>query len=89
MREHFFDLEILENLKIADWGYTTDSKPLSFDLFEQWTQQENCSELSYLYDHRKDLRRDLKNIFPEFKSAFVFIFPTHRLKTKHIFQKLK
>ncbi len=89
MLGHFFDPEILQDLQIADWGYTTDSKPLSFELFKQWTQQENCSELSYLYDHRKDLRSDLKNIFPEFKSAFVFIFPYSHVKDHAHFSEIK
>lgn len=65
----------LQALGIFDYGVTTLSKPLSFHEFSQWIDRGEHGPLSYLADHRKDLRADLLNFFPEFKSALVFLFP--------------
>lgn len=65
----------LEALGIYDYGVTTLSKPLSFDHFNQWVERGEHGPLGYLADHRRDLRSDLINYFPEFKSALVFLFP--------------
>jgi len=37
-------------------------------------------DLNYLSDHRLNLRSDIKNIFPEFKSALVFLFSYQETK---------
>ena len=65
--------ELLKELQVVDWGYTEESKPKSFDRFDTWLRQGSEGSLSYLSDHRKDLREDLKKLYPSFESAFVFL----------------
>ncbi|MGE3611737.1 MAG: tRNA epoxyqueuosine(34) reductase QueG [Bacteriovoracaceae bacterium] len=74
MKPHFFPEELLKDLGVVDWGYTEDSLPTSFEQFDEWTKKEHHGPLNYLNDHRKELRKDLKQIFPEFQSALVFLF---------------
>lgn len=66
--------ELLDSLGVLDWGYTEESVPRSFDRYHKWTNEGHHGPLGYLADHRKDLRKDLKLIYPEFKSALVFLF---------------
>lgn len=70
-----FSREELEALGIYDYGVTTLSRPLSFEHFNEWVERGEHGPLGYLADHRRDLRSDLLNFFPEFKSALVFLFP--------------
>lgn len=70
-----FSREELEALGIYDYGVTTLSKPVSFEHFNDWVARGEHGPLGYLADHRKDLRSDLLNFFPEFQSALVFLFP--------------
>ena len=67
-------LENLEELNIVDWGYTEISTPFSFDKYQSWVKGGSAAPLKYLQDERKNLRADIKLIFPEFKSALVFLF---------------
>lgn len=69
-----FSEDFLKGLGILDWGYTEESIPLSFKRYHDWFEASLHGPLGYLADHRKDLRADLKNVFPEFKSAVVFLF---------------
>lgn len=66
--------ELMQELGILDWGYTEESTPLSLSHYEQWVNQEKHGPLGYLADHRRNLRRDIKNVYPEFQSAIVFLF---------------
>ena len=70
----------LKALGILDWGYTEESVPTSMKQYNQWVEKDLQGPLNYLSDHRKDLRRDLKNIYPEFKSAVVFLFSYQEAK---------
>ena len=70
----------LKSLGILDWGYTEESKPTSFEQFHHWVSQDLQGSLTYLSDHRKDLRSDLKNIYPDFQSALVFLFSYQEAK---------
>lgn len=67
-------IENLRSQKIVDWAYTTDSKPLTKKEYQKWVSHNLHGPLRYMADHRKDMRFDLKNFFPEFKSAIVFLF---------------
>jgi epoxyqueuosine reductase len=73
-------IKTLSSLGILDWGYSEESLPTSMKHYEQWVKQDLQGPLSYLSDHRKDLRRDIKNIYPEFKSALVFLFSYQEAK---------
>ena len=66
--------ESLKSLGIVDWGYTIESVPQTYEHYEDWVKADLALPLGYLTDHRKDLRRDLKNIYPEFESSLVFLF---------------
>lgn len=68
------DSALLKELGVLDWGYTEESLPRSFERFSDWTNNSSHGPLGYLGDHRKDLRRDLKLVYPEFESALVFLF---------------
>jgi len=70
----------LSSLGILDWGYTEESQPHSLKHYEQWVKQDLQGPLTYLADHRKELRGDLKNIYPEFQSALVFLFSYQEAK---------
>ena len=66
--------EFLQSQGVLDWGYTEEAVPRSLNQYEQWVNQAGHGPLGYLADHRKDLRRDLRNVYPEFQSALVFLF---------------
>jgi epoxyqueuosine reductase len=70
----------LQALGILDWGYSEESLPHSMKHYEKWVEQDLQGPLSYLADHRQELRRDLKNIYPEFQSALVFLFSYQEAK---------
>jgi epoxyqueuosine reductase len=64
----------LEELRISEWGYTELSLPINYNKFSEWVTKGHHLPLNYLADHRMDLRADLKNFYPEFESALVFLF---------------
>jgi len=80
MRDEFLKKDFLSSLGILDWGYTEESKPRSFSQFKDWVIKSQHGDLNYLSDHRLELRSDIKNIFPEFKSALVFLFSYQETK---------
>ncbi|MDA9189366.1 tRNA epoxyqueuosine(34) reductase QueG [bacterium] len=71
-----------EQFDVTDWSYTEESKPLSFSEFQSWIDQDMQGPLSYLSDHRKELREDVKNFYPEFESALVFCFSYHEKRNQ-------
>lgn len=77
---HSLSIEELKSQGILDWGYTEESLPLSLQRYEQWVSQGQQGPLTYLSDHRKDLRSDIKNIYPDFQSALVFLFSYQEAK---------
>lgn len=66
--------ELLKNLGVVEWGYTEEAVPESLQRYEDWTKNSQHGPLLYLADHRKHLRRDLRNVYPDFQSALVFLF---------------
>jgi len=74
MNELGVEPSLLKDNQIIDWGYTEESAPISFDNYNSWLKEGLHGPLSYLADHRKDLRKDLKELYPEFESALVFLF---------------
>jgi epoxyqueuosine reductase len=66
--------ELLNELGVVDWGYTEENLPASFSRFDDWVKAGHHGALTYLSDHRKDLRDDLKKLYPDFQSALVFLF---------------
>jgi epoxyqueuosine reductase len=70
----------LKKLGIVEWGYTQNSIPNSFEKYLNWLDLGQHGSLSYLADERKNKRSDLKNIYPEFESALVFLFSYQETK---------
>lgn len=66
--------DLLKELNIIDWGYTEEPVPRSNPQYREWTNNGLHGPLSYLNDHRKELRSDLRKLWPEFQSALVFLF---------------
>jgi epoxyqueuosine reductase len=66
--------ELLKNLEIVDYAYTEKNRAESYDKFYDWVAADKHQPLSYLADHRKLIRKDIKFFFPEFESALVFLF---------------
>lgn len=64
----------LQSMQIVDWGYSSESVPTSLTHYESWLANGYEGPLNYMADERKTLRSDIKNFFPEFKSAIVFLF---------------
>lgn len=72
--------DLLKELGVLDWGYTEEAIPRTFNHFEKWTEDSKHGPLNYLSDYRKDIRSDLRNVFPEFQSALVFLFSYQEAK---------
>ncbi|WP_408097504.1 tRNA epoxyqueuosine(34) reductase QueG [Peredibacter sp. HCB2-198] len=70
----------MKDLGVLDWGYTEEAIPRTLSEYEAWTEKDLHGPLNYLNDHRKNLRRDLRNVFPEFQSALVFLFSYQETK---------
>jgi len=60
---------------ISDFSITELDIPISYDRFLRWANANKAKSLHYLTDDRKNQRSSLKEVFPEFKSAIVFLFP--------------
>ncbi len=72
----------LANLGVGDWGYTEEPLSQSFLNFIDWVRSGRADDLSYLTDHRCELREDLRLVYPDFESALVFLFPYPRCSKK-------
>lgn len=68
------DEEFLKTIQVVDFGYTEGSIPKTFKQYEDWVSKDFHGPLNYLSDYRKDIRSDLKKVYPEFESALVFLF---------------
>jgi epoxyqueuosine reductase len=75
-----FPPELLRELGVLDWGYTEESKPLSYDRYLAWTEAQGHGPLNYLIDHRRELREDVRKFYPAFRSALVFLFSYQETK---------
>lgn len=71
---HILDPDWLKSRGIVDYAVTQESKALTFHHFEKWVDEKKQGALGYLADHRKEMREDIKSVFPEFQSAIVFLF---------------
>lgn len=67
--------QVLDDFGIGEYGYFESSASLSFERFSTWVDGDSRDTLPYLKDHRKDLRSDLKKVFPKFESGICFLFP--------------
>jgi epoxyqueuosine reductase len=74
------NITLLKELGVLDWGYTENPTSQTFSKYETWTEGAHHGPLNYLSDHRKDLRKDLRLVYPEFQSALVFLFSYQEAK---------
>lgn len=73
-KNSLFTPEFLKDLGIVNWGVTHDAEPKSWKNYQTWVHQDHGIPLTYLSDHRMNLRSSVKNVYPGFKSALVFLF---------------
>jgi epoxyqueuosine reductase len=70
-----FDTKFLSEIGAVDFSYTEQADAISFNHYEDWVEKGLQGPLSYLADERKSKRKSIKEIYPEFQSALVFLFP--------------
>ncbi len=80
MSYSFLKKSYLESLGISDWGYTEESNAKTFHYFQNWVESGDVGVLNYLKDERAQKRKSIKNYYPEFQSALVFMFPYSQTK---------
>lgn len=68
-----FDIDLSKSF-VTDWGYTDELAPISYDHYEDWVSRGHAGDLKYLTDHRKEIRKNLKDLWPKSESAMVFLF---------------
>ena len=84
----FFSTAKLKEYGIVDYGYTTEPVPATVDQFNFWVQEGNHLPLTYLEGLRQQKRQSLKEHWPLFQSALVFLFSYHdvHLKLRALYQ---
>lgn len=66
--------ETLEDLGFSHFGFTSLSKPLSFDFYKEWLNQGLHGDMKYLEDHAP-IKEDPRSKWPRAQSALVFAIP--------------
>lgn len=66
--------ERLQEMYISDWSYTNDLRAKTFDKLEAWVSKGLNASLSYLEGERLQKRESLSYLYPNAKSALVFLF---------------
>ena len=75
-------IEELSSCQIVKWGYTEELQPLSLGIFKDWLERGDHTPLSYLSDHRGDIRKSLLDYYPQGSSVVSFLFD-YRQSKKH------
>ncbi|MGZ3787555.1 MAG: tRNA epoxyqueuosine(34) reductase QueG [Bacteriovorax sp.] len=63
---------------IVDFGHTSLEEPLSFSRYTDWVKSKHHLPLTYLEGERLNKRQSLKEHWPSYKSALVFLFSYHQ-----------
>jgi epoxyqueuosine reductase len=71
------DSNQLKEWGIVEFGYTTQAIPQSIDQYNLWINKKDHLPLSYLEGIRQEKRQSVKDFWPEFNSALVFLFSYH------------
>ncbi|MBC7539761.1 MAG: DUF1730 domain-containing protein [Bacteriovorax sp.] len=77
-----FDTLKLATYGIVDYGYTTEAIPATLDNYNSWIDDNNHLPLVYLEGLRQEKRQSLKEHWPLFESALVFLFSYHDTHNK-------
>lgn len=72
-----FDQQKLKEWSVVDYGYTTEDTPVSLAEYNLWVEEKNHLPLTYLEGERQQKRQSLKEHWPLFESAVVFLFSYH------------
>ncbi len=80
MNSTFLPEALLRELGVLEWSYTEEAVPRSLEHFQAWTAAGLHGPLGYLGDYRRSLRQDIRKVFPEFRSALVFLFSYQETK---------
>lgn len=65
---------IFQDYGIVEVGYTEKAQPSSYEHFQSWVKEKGPGPLTYMTGDRANKRSSLKNLYPEFQSALVFLF---------------
>merc|ERR1711991_275820 len=76
----FIENEWSKRWDVIDWSYSEQSEMESFSYLQKWVKAGFAGNLKYLQDERLKLRKNIKNIFPQYKSALIFLFSTKKEK---------
>lgn len=74
--------EKLKNWGVVDLGFTREATPFFLEEYNQWVRDEAHLPLTYLEGERQKKRQSLKEHWPEFQSAIVFLFSYHETHQK-------
>ena len=66
--------QTLQSMQVVSWGHTNNLKAMTFNQFNDWVASGLHGSLNYLADERKDKRKSLTQVYPDAKSALVFLF---------------
>nr|WP_295905813.1 tRNA epoxyqueuosine(34) reductase QueG [uncultured Bdellovibrio sp.] len=66
--------ETLEDLGFSHFGFTSLSKPLSFEFYKEWLNQGLHGDMKYLEDHAP-IKEEPRSKWPRAQSALVFAIP--------------
>ncbi|WP_374080177.1 tRNA epoxyqueuosine(34) reductase QueG [Bdellovibrio bacteriovorus] len=66
--------ETLEDLGFSHFGFTSLSKPLSFEFYKEWLNQGLHGDMKYLEEHAP-IKEDPRSKWPRAQSALVFAIP--------------
>lgn len=70
-----FSNEHLLKFGISQMGVVYEPSAITFNHYITWIKNGNAGYLNYLKDERANKRKSLLEVFPDFKSALVFLFP--------------
>lgn len=69
-----FSDETLKKYSIVDYSYTENLEATSFDHYKNWVEDGKHGDLTYLSDHRMELRSSVSKVYANAQSALVFLF---------------
>lgn len=65
---------LVESLGLSHYGLSDLGRPLSFDFYQEWLQQNYQGEMGYLREHAP-VKENSQNRWPQMRSALVFAIP--------------
>lgn len=72
-----FSEELLKKWGVVDYGVTSEAVPESLGHYNNWVEKQHHNPLLYLEGERKNKRQSVKEHWPDFQMAVVFLFSYH------------